>query len=107
MSYHFISYIEKSKGYHFYCPNRHTKFVEMRHAIFLENEMIRGSKATRKIDLEEKRVVAPTPMIEDPFFGLPVVPTPIAQPATVSEPVASSPVQTMNENEEPVLQEPA
>jgi transposase InsO family protein len=40
---HFIGYPERSKGYRFYCPNSYTKFVEMRHAVFLEDEMIRGS----------------------------------------------------------------
>jgi hypothetical protein len=43
VSYHFISYPKKSKGFHFYCPDRHTKFIEMRYAIFLEDEMMRGS----------------------------------------------------------------
>ena len=43
VSWYFIGYTEKSKGYHFYCPDRHTKFVEIRHAVFLEEELIRGS----------------------------------------------------------------
>jgi hypothetical protein len=30
-------------GYHFYCPDKYTKFVEMRHAVFLEDELMRGS----------------------------------------------------------------
>jgi len=37
VSCHFIGYPERSKGYHFCCPNRHTKFVEIRHAAFLED----------------------------------------------------------------------
>ena len=40
---HFIGYLEKSKCYRFYCPDRHTKFVETRHAVFLEEELIKGS----------------------------------------------------------------
>ena len=68
VSCHFIGYPEKSKGFRFYCPDRHTKFVETRHAVFLENEMIRGSMVPREIDLEEKRVYVPTPMIQEPFF---------------------------------------
>ena len=40
---HFIGYPEKLKGYRFYCPNRHMIFVEMRHAVFLEDDMVRGS----------------------------------------------------------------
>jgi hypothetical protein len=43
VSCHFIGYPEKSKGYHFYCPDRHTKIVETRHAVFLEDKMIMGS----------------------------------------------------------------
>src|SRR6185503_8856084 len=72
VSCHFIGYPEKSKDFRFYCPDRHTKFVETRHAVFLENEMIRGSMVPREIDLEEKRVYVPTPMIQEPFFSLPV-----------------------------------
>jgi hypothetical protein len=44
VSCHFIGYPEKSKGFHFYCSDRYTKFVETRHAIFLEDEMIRGAR---------------------------------------------------------------
>ncbi len=33
VSCHFIGYPEKSKGFRFYCPDRHTKFVEMRHIV--------------------------------------------------------------------------
>jgi len=43
VSCHFIGYPERSKGYRFYCPDRHTKIVETRHAVFLEDNMIRGS----------------------------------------------------------------
>ena len=46
VSCHFIGYPEKSKGFRFYCLDRHTKFVERRHAVFLEDEMIRGSMVT-------------------------------------------------------------
>jgi hypothetical protein len=51
------------KGYCFYCPNIHMKFVETRYAIFLEDEMIRGSRVARETNFEEKRVRVPTPMI--------------------------------------------
>ena len=43
VSCYFIGYPEKSKGFRFYCPDRHTKFVETRHTIFLEDEMKRGA----------------------------------------------------------------
>jgi hypothetical protein len=65
VSCHFIGYPKKSKGFHFYYPDRYTKFVEMRHVVFLEDEMMKGSMVARKIDLEEKRVCVPTPMIRD------------------------------------------
>ena len=40
---HFIRYPQRSKGYIFYCPNRTIKFVETRHAVFLENNGISGN----------------------------------------------------------------
>ena len=43
VSCHFIGYPEKSKGYRFYCPDRQMKFVETSHAVFLEDDMIRGA----------------------------------------------------------------
>jgi hypothetical protein len=33
-SCHFIGYPEKFKGFRFYCPDRHTKYVEIKHVIF-------------------------------------------------------------------------
>ena len=49
VSYHFIGYPEKSKGYRFYCPDRHMKFVETRHVVFLEDDMVKGSMVAREI----------------------------------------------------------
>ena len=46
---HFIGYPENSKGYRCYCPDRQTKFIETRHAVFLEDDMIRGSIVAREI----------------------------------------------------------
>ena len=116
ISCHFIGYPEKSKGFRFYCPDRYTKFVETRHAVFLEDQLIRGSMVAREINLEEKRVHVPTPMIQEPvfepYFTLPVADAPTAeaappvQPTVVTTPVVSSPMAAVNENEEHVLQEP-
>jgi hypothetical protein len=53
VSYHFIGYPDKSKGFRFYCPDRYIKIVKTRHAIFLEDEVIRGSTVPREIRLEE------------------------------------------------------
>ena len=105
VSCHFIGYPEKSKGYRFYCPDRHTKFIETRHAAFLEDQIIRGSMVARKIDLEEKRVFVPTPMTQKPYFSLPMVAAPIEQETTVPTPVVSSPDMVANGNEDPVPQD--
>jgi hypothetical protein len=101
VSCHFIGYSEKSKGFRFYCLDRYTKFVETRHAVILEDEMMRGSTVARKIDLEEKRVCVPTPMTQEPFFELLTV-----RDTVVPTPIVSSPMVTVNNDEEPVIQEP-
>jgi hypothetical protein len=94
ISCHFIGYPDKSKAYRFYCPNQFTKFVETRHAVFLEDEVIRGSMTPREIDLEEKREYVPMPITQDPIFPVhaDVAPqvqgtvdtTPVETPATTS-----------------------
>src|SRR6185436_2738708 len=94
ISCHFIGYPDKSKAYRLYCPNQCTKFVETRHAVFLEDEVIRGSMTPREIVLEEKREYVPMPIIQDPISPVPadvapqvqgtVVTTPVETPATTS-----------------------
>ena len=59
----------------------------------------------REIDLEVKRVYAPTPIIHKPIFSLSAVAAPTVLDTMVPAPVVISPVATMNENEEPVLQD--
>ena len=58
--------------------------------------------ASRKIDLEEKRVFVPTLMTQEPYFSLPVVAAPTEQETAVPTPVASSPDVAENENEDPI-----
>ena len=60
----------------------------------------------REIDLEEKRVYPPTPMINEPFFSLLAVAAPIVSDTMVPAPVVIPPMATMNNNKEPVLQDP-
>ena len=60
----------------------------------------------REIDLEVKRVYAPTPMIHEPIFSLHAVAAPTVQDTMVSAPVVIPPVATMNDDEELVLQDP-
>ena len=105
VSCHFIGYPDKSKGFHFYCPDRYTKFVETRHAVFLEDEMMRGSLVARKIDLEEKRVHAPNPMIQEPFFSLPVATPPMTAMGEDPEPVRQEPTKPVVEHEREVQQQ--
>jgi hypothetical protein len=78
VSCHFIGYPDKSKGFCFYCPDRYIKIVETRHAIFQEDEVIRGSMVPREIRLEEKLICVPTPMVVEPFFSVPDAVTPMA-----------------------------
>jgi hypothetical protein len=115
VSYHFIGYPDKLKGFHFYCPDRYTKIIETRHAIFLEDEVIRRSTVPREIQLEEKRVYVPTPMVGEKNFSVPAVVTPIVQGNVVVEPIVNSPIPIavmpivgssmiqINEEDEPVF----
>jgi hypothetical protein len=100
VSCYFIGYPEKSKGFRFYCPNMHTKYVETRHAIFLEDEMMRGSTVPREISLEEKRVYVPTPMIREL-----IPPVPMQEYISPTFEVGSSSAAP-NVNGAPVIQEP-
>ena len=106
VNYHFIGYLDKSKGYRFYYSDRHTKFVEIRHAVFLEDDMVKGGMVAREINFEEKRVYVPTLMVQEPFFSLHVVVAPTVQDTVVTSPFVSSPMATINEHEELVLQDP-
>jgi hypothetical protein len=92
VSYHFIGYPDKSKGFRFYCPDRYIKIVETRHTVFLDDEVIRGSMVPREIRLEEKRVCVPTLMAADPFFLVPAAVTPMVHGNVVAESIADSPV---------------
>ena len=53
--------------------------------MFLENDMIRGSMAPREVNLQEKRMYVPFPMVEEPYFSMQVPPpvqtTVVATPA--------------------------
>jgi hypothetical protein len=117
VSCHFIGYPDRSKGFHFYCLDRHTKIIETRHTDFLEDEVTRESTVPREIRLEEKWVYVPTSMVEESFFSIPADVTPIVQGNVVAEPVVDSPVTMaatlivgspmaeIDEEEEPIFQE--
>jgi hypothetical protein len=92
--------------------------METRHTIFLEDEVIRGSTVPREIQLEEKRVCVPTPMVAKLFFSVPAAVTPMAHGNMVAElvtdspvlmaatPIVGSPMTEVDEDLEPVFQEP-
>ena len=44
ISWYFVGYAKRSKGYRFYYPSHSTRIVESRNAKFLENELISGSE---------------------------------------------------------------
>jgi hypothetical protein len=118
VSYHFIGYPDKSKGFCFYCLDRYIKIVETRHTVFLDDEVIRGSTVPREIRLEEKRVCVPTLMVVEPFFLVPAAVTPMAHGNMVAElivdspvsmaatPIIGSPMAEVDEELEPIFQEP-
>jgi hypothetical protein len=100
VSCHFIGYPEKSKGFYFYCPDRRTKYVETRHVVFLEDEMMRGDTVPQEISLEEKRVCVPTPMIHE------LIPLVHVHEHIIPTFEVGSSSTGPNENEASVIQEP-
>jgi hypothetical protein len=68
--------------------------------------MIRGSGIVRKIDLEEKRVYTPNPVIQESFFSLSAVTVPPVQVTEMPTPAVAPPVVTVNEDVEPIHQAP-
>jgi hypothetical protein len=50
-SCYFIGYPTRLKGFRFYYPCRQTKFIEIKHAILLEDDMIMGSEVLKEVDL--------------------------------------------------------
>ena len=53
ISGYFIGYVERSKGYRFYCPSHNTKIMESRNAKFLENDLISDSNQFQDIVYEK------------------------------------------------------
>ena len=59
ISGYFIGYLEKLKGYIFYCPAHSTRIVEIGNAQFIENGETSGSEASRNMEIKEVRVQVP------------------------------------------------
>jgi hypothetical protein len=93
LSCHFIGYCDRSKGYQFYCPDRFTKFVETRHAVFLENtDIIESSQ--RDINLEEIRAELPLPIIHQ------TVPQSLPSLVVTPSQVTTIPAEPVSENQQ-------
>ncbi|KAF7831918.1 Retrovirus-related Pol polyprotein from transposon TNT 1-94 [Senna tora] len=60
ISAYFVGYVERSKGYKFYCPTHTLKFVESRNAKFLENDTFSGSDQFHDLVNENDHEVIPT-----------------------------------------------
>jgi hypothetical protein len=104
ISYNFIGYPDKSKECRFYCSEHTTKFVDTRHAVFLECDM---SSNPRDIDLEDIRTYDSALMTHD------FIPTTTDAPQVETPPLAenNNPLAenlgakpAINENEEAPLE---
>ncbi|PKU59784.1 Retrovirus-related Pol polyprotein from transposon TNT 1-94 [Dendrobium catenatum] len=58
----FIGYLEKSKGYRFYCPNHSMKIVKTENARFIENDESSGSIEPRNVEVKEVGVKISLPI---------------------------------------------
>ena len=52
-SEYFIGYVERSKGYGFYCPSQSTRIMESGNEKFLENDLISRSGQFQDIVFKE------------------------------------------------------
>jgi hypothetical protein len=59
VSFHFIGYPYKSKVFCVYYPDIHTKFIEMRHVIFLEDMMMMGAWCFDRLALKRGMSMCP------------------------------------------------
>jgi hypothetical protein len=104
VSCYFIGCSEKSNCFLFYCPDRHTKFKETRHAVFLEDAIMRGSTVPQEISLEEKWIYVPTPIIHEliPLAPAhePIIPTCMVESSSVAPNVHETHV--IHEHEVPI-----
>ena len=78
ISGYFIGYVERSKGYRFYCPSHNTKIVESRNEKFLENDLISGSDQFQDIVYEKDHYEGQSSGSSDRLI---VIHTPQVQPS--------------------------
>jgi hypothetical protein len=70
---------------------------------FLEDAIIKGSKVLREVDLQEKRMFVSIPMVEEPYFSIPIEVPPTVEPTKSKTSVANvvSPSTTTTEQDVP------
>jgi len=73
ISGYFIGYLEKSKGYMFYCPNHSMKIFETGNVRLIENGEISGSTVPRDVKIKEVRVQVPLACVSSSKVIAPLV----------------------------------
>lgn len=59
ISGYFIGYLEKSKGFRFYCPKYIFRIIETKNAKFIENDEVNGRNKSRNVFIEEVQMNIP------------------------------------------------
>ena len=77
---------------------RYTKFIETRHAAFLEDQMIMGSMVVRKIDLEELIAMDEGEQQQPPVQEMPVAVAP-SRPQRIRRPIIPDNYEVYNSEE--------
>jgi hypothetical protein len=62
---------------------------------FLEDDIIKGSKVLREIDLQEKRMFVSIPMVEEPYFSIPIEVPPTVVPTKSETSAANAFMQSL------------
>jgi hypothetical protein len=75
---------------------------------FLEDGIIKGSKVLREVDFHEKRMFVSIPMVEEPYFSIPIEVPPTVVPTKSETSVANvvSPSTTTTEQDVPPSMQP-
>ena len=103
MPLHWLS--RQIKTFLFPLPRQIYKVCRNETCSLLRGRNDEGELGSRKIDLEEKRVHAPDPMIQEPFFSLPVATPPMTTMGVNPEPVRQEPTEPVVEHEREVQQQ--
>src|SRR4051812_8436564 len=89
ISGYFVGYAERSKGYKFYCPSYHTRFVESRNAKFLENHLMSGRDQSQYSALEKDHSVNQPSISTSQVIVLSNTPQLSAEQQATQDPIAT------------------